>query len=105
MCACAESVSLMQYFFLAHIHSRCKRASSPIQEVFTGSERGGLGGGKISALSAFQLLSGQTIYDGPATIELQSFSVFFFFPPLCFDAVHFQTELDGTWVRRGGELN
>lgn len=31
---------------------------------------------KISVLSVFQLISGQTIYDGPATIELQSFSVF-----------------------------
>lgn len=46
---------------------------------------------KISVLSLFQLLSGQTINDGPATIVLQSFSVF----RLCFDAVYFQTRLDG----------
>lgn len=50
---------------------------------------------KIGVLSLFQLLSGQTINDGPATIELQSFSVF----RLCFDAVYFQTRLDGTGRR------
>lgn len=44
-----------------------------------------------SALSPFQLLSRQTIYDGPATIELQSFSAF----PICFDALDFQTRVDG----------
>lgn len=42
-----------------------------------------------STLSPIQLHSRQTIYDGPATIELQSFSAF----PICFDALDFQTRL------------
>lgn len=42
-------------------------------------------------LSPVQLFSSQTIYDGPATIELESFSAF----PICFDALDFQTRLGG----------
>lgn len=49
------------------------------------------GGHRRGALFPFQLLSRETIYDGPATIELQSFSAF----PICFDALHFQTRLGG----------
>lgn len=69
----------------AHIHThpfqKCLRRVAEVE--------------KIGVLSLFQLLSGQTINDGPATIELQSFSVF----RLCFDAVYFQTRLDGTGRR------
>ena len=50
---------------------------------------------KIRVLSLFQHLSGQTINDGPVTIELQSYSVF----KLGFDAVYFQKTLDGTGGR------
>lgn len=52
---------------------------------------------KIRVLSVFQLLSRQTINDGPAIIELQSFSVF----RRCADAIYFQTKLCGTagnWI-------
>lgn len=73
-------------------------------DTFASSVRGWRGGHRRRALFPFQLLSRQTIYDGPATIELQSFSAF----PICFDALDFQTRLggkEGLGARRRRGLN
>lgn len=72
--------------------------------MFTDGGGIGLGGGAQNERLVSLPTSFQAIYDGPATIELQSFSAF----PICFDALNFQTRLggkEGVGVRQRWGLN